>query len=63
MATSSFIPNETICPNCGGDGEYPVSKPAGRFSTALGCWLPDEAWQQCETCGGEGWVERDEVEA
>ncbi len=67
MATSFFIPSEAICPSCGGDGEMPVSIPGGYFSTALGCWLPDEHWERCEVCNGEGWVERldeiDEVEA
>ncbi len=62
MAPSTFIPTEMLCPDCGGDGEYPVSKP-DYFDSYLQCWFSDEHWQRCEVCNGEGWVERYDDEA
>jgi len=50
-----------VCPQCGGDGYLVVIGEPGYYSESFGNYLPSERLEQCERCGGLGWVEEEEA--
>lgn len=51
---------DTVCPDCGGEGFVILLRPAccgnltGSGECRAHCAIPEEYWEPCESCRGEG---------